>query len=79
MPPNPSRTSRVSDATTKRRVAKSRELYLAFFSDALNALLSNDESETKAISEEEADEITASAGRIAESALKRIEERFPIL
>ena len=79
MPPNPSRTSRVSDATTKRRVAKSRELYLTFFSDALNALLSSDDEDTKAISEEEADEITASASRIAESALKRIEERFPTI
>ena len=75
----PSGRTRISDATTKRRVAKSRELYLTFFSDALNALLSNDESETKAISEEEADEITASASRIAESALKHIEERFPVL
>jgi hypothetical protein len=45
----------------------------------LNALLASDEEDSKAISEEEADEITASASRIAESALKRIEERFPII
>ena len=75
----PSSRTRISDATTKRKVAKSRELYLTFFCDALNSLLASDDEDSKAISEEEADEITASASRIAESALKRIEERFPII
>jgi hypothetical protein len=75
-PPNRSRTS-VSDAASKRRVARSRDLFIDLFRDALNSLTSTDNEDVKAITDDEAEELATSAYRVAEAALRKIEERFP--
>ena len=68
---------KTSDVASKRRVARSKTMFMMFFQDALNALVSSDEEPTKAISLEEARELATSAANVAEAAIDEIESRYP--
>ena len=74
MPPSRIKTS---DAVSKRKVNQSRDLWIDFFRDALNSLLSTDEGEVKEFTDLEAEAITSSATLIANKALEKTEQRFP--
>lgn len=65
-----------SAAASKRRVSRSRELWISYFQSALDSLMSNDTDDEKELEQEEADKIIRSASRIADAALERTEERF---
>lgn len=68
---------RTSDISSKRRLARSRDLFIEMFRDALNALIETDDDKIKELTDQEADELVSSAAKIAERALAKIEERFP--
>jgi hypothetical protein len=68
---------RSSEATSRRRVNRSRDLWLDFFSAALESLLSSDDEKVKEFTDQEAAEIAASAAKVADKALEKTEERFP--
>lgn len=70
---------RSDSISTKRRVARSKELYIDLFRDAFNALLSTDEDRVKSVSIEEAREIAESADNLASAARDKIEEKYPEL
>ena len=65
-----------SAAASKRRVSRSRELWISFFQSALDSFLSSDTEYEKEMSPDEADKIVRSASRIADAALSMTEERF---
>ena len=76
MPPPRIRTS---DAVSRRRINRSRDLWIDYFRDALNSLLSTDEDSVKELTDDEATIITASARKVADKALEETERRFPDL
>lgn len=65
-----------SSAASKRRVSRSRELWISYFQSALDSLMSNDQDDEKELEQDEADKIIRSASRIADAALAMTEERF---
>ncbi len=75
MPPSRTRSSEI--AASRRRINRTRELWIDLFRDALNALIGSDEDRIKELSDDEAEEISTSAARIADRALAKTEERFP--
>ena len=75
MPPSRTKSSELS--ASKRTITRAKELWISFFSDALNALLSDDSDTVKEYSIEEADTLALSARRIADAALSQTEDRFP--
>lgn len=68
---------RTSDLASKRRINRTRDIWLGFFQDALNSLLSSDEDQIKEVTDEEAANLASTAARIADKALAETEERFP--
>jgi hypothetical protein len=74
--PTPRRDSSTS-SISKRRISEARELWIDYFTGALNSLLSTDVEKIKELTEEEAEAVTNSAAVIADKALAKTEERFP--
>lgn len=74
MPPSRTRTS---DLSSKRTIARTKDLWLEFFSSAIDSIMNSDSERVKEYTEAEADAIALSARRIADAALSQAEERFP--
>lgn len=62
-------------ATSRRKLSRTRDLWLEFYRDAYNALL-GDERERK-LTADDAAELVEMAECLADKALGRFEERFP--
>lgn len=65
-----------SSAASRRRVSRSRELWISFFQSALDSLMSSDRDDEKELSQEEANTLARSAAKVADAALIATEERF---
>jgi hypothetical protein len=75
MPPTRTRSSEIS--ASRRTITRAKELWIDYYHDALNSLLSTDSERVKEYTQEEADMIAESARRIADAALAQTENRFP--
>lgn len=69
--------TRSSEIVSRRKIERSKELWIDYFRDALASLLSSDNETIKEFTEDESACISLSCGRIADACLKQTEERFP--
>lgn len=74
--PSATTTPAESTAASRRRVSRSRELWISYFQSALDSFLSSDNEDEKELTQEEADKVVRSASRIADAALEMTEQRF---
>ena len=68
---------KTSAVVSRRKVNRSKDMWLDFFQDALSQLLATDNESVKELTEEEAGMVVRSAELIADKALETLERRFP--